>query len=175
MEDLHQIKPVEHVEPSQHTEIRLFYTEDALYIGARMLDTQADKINAQVLKQGGSIFSDDYFGFSIDPYLDKRNGYAFILNPNGVRWDALFKNITEFVGNWDGIWQGEAKIDEEGWTAEIRMPFQTLSPATLFLPLGWSSPVSAAKASTPPNFARLSFTLGRSAVFSCFHSCFGDS
>jgi len=127
VEDLHQIKPVEHVPPSQHTEIRLFYTEDALYIGARMLDTQADKINAQVLNQGGAIFSDDYFGFSIDPYLDKRNGYSFMLNPNGVRWDALFKNITEFVGNWDGIWQGEGKIDEEGWTAEIRMPFQTLS------------------------------------------------
>lgn len=127
VDDLHQIKPVEHIKPSQRTEIRLFYTEDALLIGARMLDTQADKINAQVLKQGGAIFSDDYFGFSIDPYLDKRNGYSFMLNPNGVRWDALFKNITEFVGDWDGIWQGESKIDEEGWTAEIRMPFQTLS------------------------------------------------
>ncbi len=127
VDDLHQIKPVEHIKPSQHTEIRLFYTEDALFIGARMLDNQADKINAQVLKQGGAIFSDDYFGFSVDPYLDKRNGYSFMLNPNGVRWDALFKNITEFVGDWDGIWHGEATIDEEGWTAEIRMPFQTLS------------------------------------------------
>lgn len=123
--DLHQISPVEYGEPSQRTEIRLFYSEDALYIGARMLDT--GKVTAQTLKQGSSIFADDYFGFSIDPYHDQRNGYLFSMNPNGVRFDALFKNITDFESNWDGIWQGEGQVDAQGWTAEIVLPFQTLS------------------------------------------------
>jgi hypothetical protein len=127
VDDLHQIDPLEYAEPSQRTEIRLFYTKDALYIGAKMLEADGGPITAQVLKQGASIGADDYFGFSIDPYLDKRNGYAFRLNPNGVRWDALYKNITEFVEDWDGIWLGETSRDENGWTVEISIPFQTLS------------------------------------------------
>src|SRR5690606_29723140 len=54
-------------------------------------------------------------------------GYRFELNPNGVRWEGLFQNIIEVEGNWDGIWEGRAQRDDEGWTAEIRIPLQSLS------------------------------------------------
>ncbi len=127
IDDLRQVLPVEFGEPSQRTEVRIFYTEDALFVGARMWDTQAGEIRAQAMRQGSAINSDDFFSVSIDPYLDRRSGYRFALNPNSVRWEALYNNITELESNWDGIWQGQSSIDDEGWTAEIRIPFQTLS------------------------------------------------
>ncbi len=51
----------------------------------------------------------------------------FEVNPNGVRYDALFKNVSEFESNWDGIWQAEGNVDEQGWTIEVEIPFRSIS------------------------------------------------
>lgn len=51
----------------------------------------------------------------------------FDINPNGVRSQALFTNVTEENWDWRGIWQGAAKRNDQGWTAEVAIPFKTLS------------------------------------------------
>jgi hypothetical protein len=127
IEDLHQLNPVEYAPPSQRTEIRLFYDDNALYVSARLWDDDAEHITAQVLRQGEGLGSEDRFAVIIDPYLDRRSGYRFQVNPNGVRWDGLYQNTTQLESNWEGIWQGEATRDADGWTAEIAIPFKTLS------------------------------------------------
>jgi len=125
--DLHQMNPFEYAEPSQRTEIRIYYTEDAVFVGARLYDEQPEEIIAQVLKQNASLSSDDWFVVQFDTYLDRRSGYRFGANANGVRWDAIFKNPTDVESNWQGVWQGESSRDESGWVTEMRIPFQTLS------------------------------------------------
>ncbi|HMB74368.1 MAG TPA: sugar-binding protein, partial [Gammaproteobacteria bacterium] len=127
IEDLHQVEPTEFAEPSQPTEIFLFYDTDYLYVGARMWDTEADSITANVLRQGEGLSSEDRFAIIIDPYLDQRSGYRFQVNPNSVRWDALYQNTSSLESNWEGIWQGAATRDAEGWTAEMAIPFKTIS------------------------------------------------
>lgn len=127
IEDLHQVFPQEFVEPTEPTQVRVFYTEEALYIGARMFESDPDQISDRVLRQGQSLGVDDVFAVILDPYLDRRNGYRFEVNPNGVRWEGLFQNISDIEGNWEGIWEARAQRDEQGWTAEIRIPFQSLS------------------------------------------------
>ncbi|MDX1561651.1 MAG: carbohydrate binding family 9 domain-containing protein [Gammaproteobacteria bacterium] len=127
IDDLHQIEPFEYTAPSQRTEIRIYYDEDALYVGASLFDTEADAITANVLRQGDGLNAEDRFAVILDPYLDRRSGYRFELNANGVRWDALYQDTTQLEANWDGIWEGAATRDDEGWTAEIRIPFKTLS------------------------------------------------
>jgi hypothetical protein len=125
--DLHQIDPVEYALPSQRSEIRLYFDDDALYVSARLWDTEADRITAQVLRQGEGLGSEDRFSVILDPYLDRRNGYRFQVNPNGVRWEALYQDTSSLESNWDGIWLGAATRDAEGWTAEMAIPFKTLS------------------------------------------------
>jgi hypothetical protein len=49
------------------------------------------------------------------------------VNPNGVRYDGIFENITQRSFDWDGIWRAAATIDEQGWSVEIAIPFKTLS------------------------------------------------
>jgi hypothetical protein len=127
IDDLHQVFPQEFVAPTQQTEVRVFYTEDALYIGARMSESDPSTISDRVLRQGQALGSDDIFAVILDPYLDRRNGYRFEVNPNGVRWEGLFQNIADVEGNWDGIWEAKSVRDAGGWTTEIRIPFQTLS------------------------------------------------
>jgi hypothetical protein len=127
IDDLYQVEPFEYAEPSQRTEIRIYYDDDALYVGARLWDTEADSITANVLRQGDGLDAEDRFTVILDPYLDRRSGYRFELNSNGVRWDALYQDTTRLESNWDGIWEGAATRDADGWTAEMRIPFKTLS------------------------------------------------
>lgn len=127
IEDLHQVLPQEYAEPSQPSEIRVFYTANALYVGARLFEGDTGSITDRVLRQGESLGGDDVFAVIIDPYLDRRNGYRFEVNPNGVRWEGLFQNITEVEGNWEGIWEARSQRFAQGWMTEIRIPFQSLS------------------------------------------------
>ncbi|MEX2367167.1 MAG: DUF5916 domain-containing protein, partial [Pseudohongiellaceae bacterium] len=127
VDDFHQMNPFEYAEPSLATEVRIFYTEDALYIGARMYEDDPGLITANVLRQGQGLPNDDVFNLVLDPYLDRRSGYIFEINPNGVRVEGIYQNISNVDRNWEGIWQAQSTIDEQGWVAEIRIPFQTLS------------------------------------------------
>ena len=125
--DFHQIIPFEYSDPSEPTEIRVYYGDDALYIGARMHDSQSDAINANVLRQGAMIWGDDFISVNLHPFNDKRTGYRFQLNPNGIRMESLFYETTGNDWNWNGIWHGTTSRDKGGWTAEIEIPFKTLS------------------------------------------------
>jgi hypothetical protein len=127
IEDLHQVLPEEYATPTQATQVRVFFTENALYVGATMTESDPARITDRVLRQGQDLSGDDVFAVILDPYLDRRNGYRFEVNPNGVRWEGLFQNITGVEGNWQGIWEARSERTENGWTTEIRIPFQSLS------------------------------------------------
>jgi len=93
----------------------------------RLLDSEAESIKANILRQGAQYWGDDFFAVIIDPFNDKRNGYRFQLNPNGIRMEMLYQDTTGQDWNWNGIWRGAASLDEGGWTAEMAIPFKTLS------------------------------------------------
>ena len=126
-EDFHEILPDEYEAPSQRTQVFVLYDEYNLYIAAKLWDTQPDEIVAQILRQGSFIGNDDYFSVILDPFHDRRSGYRFQVNPNGVRNEAIYQNTTDTQGNWQGIWQAEATTVDDGWTAEMAIPYKTLS------------------------------------------------
>ena len=125
--DLHQINPEEGGVPSEESQILVVYTRDALYIGARFWDREPDKIGALLLRQGDFSWGEDSITVMVDPLNNGRNGYAFDLTANGVRNQALYESVTRENWAWRGIWHGETSRDDEGWVAEIEIPFKTLS------------------------------------------------
>lgn len=125
--DLHQVTPEEFSAPSEDSQFYVVYTKDALYVGARFHDREPDKIGALVLRQGDFSWGEDTITVMIDPLNQGRNGYAFDLTANGLRNQALYENVTRQNWSWQGIWHGEARLDDEGWVAEIEIPFKTLS------------------------------------------------
>ena len=126
IDNLHQVDPVEYAEPFEHTEILLLYDDDALYVGIRLYD-DPDEITAQNLRQNDNVGEDDRVFVTIDPFNDRRSGYYFGLNPNGVRMDGIYQNVTEFYSAWDSIYYAEAGRFEEGWIAEFEIPFKSIS------------------------------------------------
>jgi hypothetical protein len=126
IDDLHQVNPVEYAPPSERTEIYLLYDDDALYVGARIY-TPPGKITANVMRQGASITQEDTLFVTLDPFNTQRGGYFFGLNAHGVRFDGLYRNVSEYYSDWDSIWFAGAQRFEGGWTAEYEIPFKSLS------------------------------------------------
>jgi hypothetical protein len=127
LEDLHEIQPTEYAPATERTVVYLMYDSDALYIGARLYDREPSEITARILRQGEDVFGDDWFSVILDPFHDRRSGYRFLTNPNGLRQEGLYQNISEEQWDWQGIWYTASTVDEQGWVTEIAIPFKTLS------------------------------------------------
>lgn len=127
IEDLHQYDPVDHGEPTEQSTFYLLYDDENLYIGARLLDSEIEEIDARQLIQDQSVGVDDRIEIVIDPFNNMRTGYKFQINPNGIRRDGIYEGPTNVNEDWDGIWAAEATMDDAGWSGEIAIPFKTLN------------------------------------------------
>ncbi len=124
--ELTQVLPNTGAAPSQRTEIRILTDGKMLYFGFRCYDTQPERIVANRMARDGFPFWDDRVGVVLDTFHSRRNGYFFETNPNAMRHDVLLEG-DNFEISWDTIWFAETSIDAEGWTAEIAIPYSSLS------------------------------------------------
>jgi hypothetical protein len=109
------------------TEVKLLYDDRALYIGVFAKDPEPHKIIVNELRKDFNTGSADGFQVVIDTFKDERNGYQFAINPAGAKWDSQMSNEgRDQNANWDGIWDVQTRIGEDGWYAEIEIPFKTL-------------------------------------------------
>jgi hypothetical protein len=109
------------------TEVRMLYDDAALYIGVFARDDEPGEIIVNELRKDFNTGNGDSFQVVIDTFKDERNGYQFATNPAGAKWDAQMANEgRESNSNWDGVWDVATRIGEDGWYAEIRIPFRTL-------------------------------------------------
>jgi|JI10StandDraft_1071094.scaffolds.fasta_scaffold18124_5 hypothetical protein len=124
--EFRQIKPGDGALASERTEVRVGYDKDNLYIGAHMIDRRGpDAITATVMKQGSRLADDDRLGIILDPFGTGRGAYRFEVNLNGVRNDMLYQG-SQPQGEWTVIWDAAASLTDDGWSAEIALPFKTL-------------------------------------------------
>src|SRR5688572_11601686 len=122
-----QNEPREGVPATYDTEVRVLYDDESLYFGVFARDDEPGRILVNDLKKDFNTAGSDGFRIVLDTFHDQRNGYLFAINPAGARWDAQMVNEgRENNANWDGIWDVATRIVENGWYAEIRIPFRTL-------------------------------------------------
>ncbi|MAV63956.1 MAG: hypothetical protein CMG00_02070 [Candidatus Marinimicrobia bacterium] len=125
-----QDSPLNGADPSYQTSIKLFYDENAVYIFARMYDDEPSKIQKRFSKidDWDNAFEQlsDWMWFSFDSRHDHQTGYIFAVNCSGVKVDASIYDDLDYDINYNSIWYADTKIDEFGWTAEIRIPFESL-------------------------------------------------
>ncbi|MCB9724656.1 MAG: carbohydrate binding family 9 domain-containing protein [Spirochaetaceae bacterium] len=126
IDGLAQALPDEGAAPTQHTIVYVLTDGRSLYVAARLEDTEPGRIVAAAMARDANTLLDDRFAFTIDPFLDRQNGYLFEVNPNGARRDALVEG-GRVEASWDGRWYARASRDAGGWTVEIAVPFATLA------------------------------------------------
>jgi hypothetical protein len=122
-----QSDPLEGEPATYDTEVRVLYDDEALYIGAFAKDDEPASIIIKDLKKDFDTGNNDGFTVILDTFRDERNGYMFSTNPAGAKFDSQVSNEgRENNTNWDGIWEVRTRIAEQGWYAEIRIPFRTV-------------------------------------------------
>ncbi|MDQ3521352.1 MAG: carbohydrate binding family 9 domain-containing protein [Gemmatimonadota bacterium] len=118
-----QVVPQEGQPATQRTEVRILYGPDALYIGARLYDTEP--VISRLIRRDGSMTDSDWLTVILDSYHDHRSAFGFEINPSGVRRDQS-RSETREDDSWDPVWEAATTVDAEGWTAEMRIPFSQL-------------------------------------------------
>lgn len=119
-----QNRPNPGAAPSQRSEVKVVYNDDAIYVGAYLYETAADSILNQ-LTQRDQIGNSDYFGVWFSPFQDGINGFEFITTPAGVQFDALLSTFGEDT-DWNAVWQCETTIQDDGWIVEMKIPYSAI-------------------------------------------------
>jgi len=124
LKDFYQIQPGDNIAPSKPTEVLLGYDPKFLYIAFKATD-EPDKVRATVAKRD-NIFQDDYVGFMLDTFNDKRKAFEVFFNPLGIQGDGI---ITEGRGedfSIDLLMESKGLVHETGFDVEIAIPFKSL-------------------------------------------------
>jgi hypothetical protein len=128
-----QVLPNEGDAPSERTEVRFAFDARHLYVGIRCFDREPDRIVARELQRDAfgddarPFPTDDQVTLVLDPFRRGREGFLFGVNPLGAQADGRIENVSRTRPEWDGLWDARATRDEHGWTAELVIPFSTLS------------------------------------------------
>src|SRR5687768_6657375 len=128
-----QEQPNEGQPSSERTEVRVIFTNDTLYIGAVMYDSDPSGIIISDARRDAPLDDTDSFQMIVDTYRDRQNGFVFGTNPAGIEYDGQVTNEGQGGGglgfgsmqsggsgsgfniNWDAAWTVRAKIGEHGW------------------------------------------------------------
>ena len=131
-----QREPFQGEPATEQTFVQVVYTDDTLYIGIRALDSDPSGVIAKDMQRdgsgrggfrGGRLESDDSVVILLDTFHDRRNAFYFETNPLAARVDALITDEGRDRNfEWDGVWNAAARRTEEGWSAELEIPFNTL-------------------------------------------------
>lgn len=121
--DFTQHDPDDTKPPTMRTSIRIVYDDKAIYFGAKMDDTHPP---TALLARRDSFLQSDFLSINIDSQHDRLSGAAFTLYPTNTQIDSILFNDIGEDGSWDAVWDSATKALENGWIAEVRIPFTQL-------------------------------------------------
>ena len=125
---LTMIEPMEGEPPTASTEIRVMADVRNLYVGIWAYDDNPAEIVSYSKARDSQLRSEDHIKIIVDPFQDGQSGFVFAINPAGARYDALVAGQgTRENSSWDAVWEANTRRTPEGWTAEIRIPVQSLT------------------------------------------------
>lgn len=123
--DFIQYQPAEGQAPHQPSQFKILYDDKYLLIAYRAFDHSPDSIVKRMSRR--DEFPGDWMEINIDSYHDLRTAFSFTLSVSGVKGDELVSdNGNYWDTNWNPIWHAKTHVDEQGWTAEVKIPFSQL-------------------------------------------------
>jgi hypothetical protein len=122
-----QRDPEEGEPATERTEVRIIYTNQALYFGVVCYDSQPEGITATERARDNQLESDDTFEVILDTFHNRQDGFLFRTNPLGAKFDSTITDEGRRENrNWDERWRVAATTNEVGWIVEIEIPFESL-------------------------------------------------
>ena len=132
-----QQEPQQGQPATDRTEVRILYDKGHLFIGVHAYSS-VPVTATEMRRDADRLFDEDNFQVILDTFHDSRNGYMFLTTPLGAKLEQQIFDEGEGGGrgatsnvnrNWDGVWDAAARVVQDGWTAEIAIPFSTVRVA----------------------------------------------
>lgn len=120
-------QPVPGEIPPEVTEVKVLYDDQALYIGAYLFDQNIGGLLREFSLRDDENANTDQFSVIIDTYQGQQNALVFAVMATGVQYDAQIFNASEDEdANWDGVWESDVYVDDNGWYVEMKIPYSAL-------------------------------------------------
>lgn len=120
-----QNKPDNGARASNDSQVKIHYSDEAIYITARMQDADPQNIPREFGLRDDDEKNADVFAVFLDTYDKGQNAFAFGVTAAGVQLDAYITG-DDFDFNWDAAWKSAVKIDDQGWTIEMEIPYYAI-------------------------------------------------
>jgi hypothetical protein len=122
-----ETNPGDNTEPKVRNVGRMAYDDKYLYIGLEFDDPDPKQIRAPYADRDNVDSTTDYGGIILDAEYDKSTAILFLANPRGIQYDSINSDANSSEDNApDWFWASAGKINDHGWTLEIRIPFSSL-------------------------------------------------
>ncbi|HEY3380564.1 MAG TPA: DUF5916 domain-containing protein [Vicinamibacterales bacterium] len=109
---------------SERTIVYYAYDAENLYFAIRAFDREPSRIKASMASRDNTR-QDDWICINLDSFNDQQALYSFYVNPLGIQSDSRFAANKEDLG-FDAVWYSAGRIDEQGYTVEVRIPFKSI-------------------------------------------------
>jgi len=120
-----QYDPTEGAPATEKTEVRVLVGADALYIGAKLYESNPANIRPRLSRRDEPV-DGDVFAVTLDSRHDHLTGYYFRVTAGGAMRDAVAGGPNGLDLSWDAVWDAAVFTDSSGWSTEIRIPFSQL-------------------------------------------------
>ena len=108
----------------ERTIVKVTYDDNAVYFAAFMQDDPS-KIMKQFTTRD-NFGQADFFLISINPNNDGQNDTEFLVFTTGTQADAIVTSDGNEDWGWNAVWDSAVKIVDNGWIAEIKIPYSAL-------------------------------------------------
>jgi hypothetical protein len=116
--------PADGAPPSEETNVRVLYDDDALYIGVHCAQTRTPII-PRLTRRDRQVES-DWVSIDLDTRGDGKSALEFLVNASGVLVDGARSNDVDYSPDWDENWEAKTWVGDGFWSAEIRIPLRIL-------------------------------------------------
>ena len=123
----YETNPGDNVEPPVHNVGYLAYDDKFFYAAFQFDDPTPSAIRAPYGDRDNVPSFTDYGGVIIDARNDGKTAVLLLANPRGIQYDAIQDDGGAGEDSSpDFYWDSAARINDHGWTLEIRVPFSSL-------------------------------------------------
>lgn len=120
-----QWEPTEGAAPTGDTRFKILYDDANLYLAYHAVDPEPDQVSSVLGRRDD--FPGDWVEINIDSYFDHRTAFSFTASLSGTQGDEFISaDGDNWDGNWDPVWDHEARRTPDGWAAEVRIPLSQL-------------------------------------------------
>ena len=123
-----QQAPDEGAPATEGTDNWIFFDDESIYVGALVYESvpEADWVANEMQRDSFRLINNDGYLVVFDTFYDRRNGFAFRVNPIGGFSDQQVTDEGNPNSDWNPVWDVRTGRFDGGWTVEMEIPFQSL-------------------------------------------------